>query len=182
MPVCETNRCYVPAPDSMTFVELWQHLAPELKRLARSMGLAPQAVDDVLQEVFLTATEKCPAHFSADERRLWLIRVVINRCRLEHRRTRRWRSLLNGWSQFWSNHAHESIDAAEQDEQRQLIRAAMDSLAPIERTVLILKYYLDLNSSEISEVLTMPDSTVRSHLRKARWSLADKLKQTGFEP
>jgi DNA-directed RNA polymerase specialized sigma24 family protein len=48
--------------------------------------------------------------------------------------------------------------------------------------VLVLKYYMNLTSIQISEVMNMPDSTVRSHLRRARWNLANKLKQTGLEP
>jgi len=182
MAICETDRWSVATPDNMTLIELWQHIRPQLQRLVRSMGLSLQVAEDILQEVYLTAAEKCPSHFNTDQRRLWLIRVVANRCRLEYRRRKRWKTLLMRWTQSGSTATHKEIDITERDEQRTLIRKAIESLEPTQRLVLILKYYMELNSSQISEVLNMPDSTVRSHLRKARWRLAEKLKQTDLEP
>jgi DNA-directed RNA polymerase specialized sigma24 family protein len=118
MPVCETDRWYVPTPDNMTLLELWQQASPQLERLVRSMGLSSQVAEDILQEVYVTAEEKCPPHLGTDARRLWLIRVVVNRCRLEHRRQRRWSALLMRWSQFGSVATQEEVDVTERDEQR----------------------------------------------------------------
>ena len=78
-------------PDAENLRAAWEELRPELSRLVRALGIGPPQADDVLQEVYLTAHEKTPDASCADDLRRWMIRVTVNRCRLEHRRTGRWR-------------------------------------------------------------------------------------------
>jgi RNA polymerase sigma-70 factor, ECF subfamily len=47
------------------------------------------------------------------------------------------------------------------------LRAAIATLAPDARAVLLLRYQEDLDPLEISRVLAMPHNTVKSHLRRA---------------
>jgi RNA polymerase sigma-70 factor (ECF subfamily) len=53
------------------------------------------------------------------------------------------------------------------------INAALTKLAADDRTLIVLRYFLELNSREIGELLEQPESTVRSRLRAARRQLAD---------
>ena len=69
----------------------------------------------------------------------------------------------------------------EEDEQRQSMREALQRLAPDLRTVLVLRYFHDLDSKEIGRILELSDSTVRSRLRTARQRLATAFKKLGRE-
>jgi len=50
-------------------------------------------------------------------------------------------------------------------------------LAPV-----VLRYFCDLNSSQIGEILGLKASTVRSRLREARMILAKRLLERGVGP
>ncbi len=71
-------------------------------------------------------------------------------------------------------------DATQQSEQQQLIKRALASLPSQLQTILVLRYFNGVNSKEIGEILELPDSTVRSHLRRAREKLAVALKRAGL--
>jgi DNA-directed RNA polymerase specialized sigma24 family protein len=47
---------------------------------------------------------------------------------------------------------------------------------------LVLRYFCDLNSTEIGQILELKQSTVRSRLREARLVLARQLMRRGVEP
>jgi RNA polymerase sigma factor (sigma-70 family) len=56
----------------------------------------------------------------------------------------------------------------------------LDGLEPALRSVLVLRYFAELDSKEIGNILGLPDSTVRSRLRAARRKLAWELKRAGY--
>jgi RNA polymerase sigma-70 factor (ECF subfamily) len=161
---------------------VWQETAAELSRLACALGIAPGRAEDVLQEVCLVALGKPPPATDREELRRWLFRVTINRCRLEHRRRSRWQKVLHGLARL-RRHAGGRDDPAElaaSADEREMVRRALDRLEPRGRTVLVLRYFAELDSREIGKILQMPDSTVRTHLRTARRQLALELKRAGY--
>lgn len=168
---------------------LWSDVSPELARLARAMGVVADRVDDVLQEVFVAAWEKAPSGVDRQEMKWWLIRVTTNRCNLEHRRRKGWRRVLEkvGWvravaaSGFRSPRRAEGAEAVAAAEERELVRQAVERLPPVQRSVLVLRYFEHYDARQIGEILDMPHATVRSHLRRARRALARTLVEAGFE-
>ena len=54
---------------------------------------------------------------------------------------------------------------------------AIDLLKPKYKTVIILKYFDDMKIEDISYVLNTPENTVKSHLKRAKESLSDILKE-----
>ncbi|MHC4398078.1 MAG: RNA polymerase sigma factor [Planctomycetota bacterium] len=160
---------------------VWEQTAPELGRLVRALGIQSDRADDVLQDVYLIALEKRPAAADRLGLRRWLFRVTVNRSNLAHRRRFRWRSLLGrlarGPGRSGAN--GDPAELASAGEQRQVVRSALERLEPRLRTVLVLRYFSDMDSREIGHVLNLPDSTVRTHLRAARRRLALELRQAG---
>ncbi len=161
---------------------VWDAAAPELARLACTMGIDPSRAEDVLQDVYLTAWRKRPPGAGRTELRRWLFRVAANRCNLEHRRRARWRTVWRalagrrGGSQY-GGHAAEAFCRGEEKE---MVRCALNGLEPQLRSVLVLRYFAEFDSKEIGRILEMPDSTVRSRLRAARKQLALELKRSGY--
>ena len=49
-------------------------------------------------------------------------------------------------------------------------------------TPMVLRYFCELNSKEVGEILALSPSTVRSRLREARMILAKGLLERGVEP
>ncbi len=161
---------------------VWDETVGELSRLVRALGADAAGADDILQDVYLTAWQKCPPDTGRAGLRRWLLRVAVNRCRLEHRRRTRWRSVLQGLRRIWrgADGAADAGTMASGNEERLLVRQALQGLEPQARSILVLRYFAELNSKEIGRVLQLPHSTVRSHLRAARQQLALEVKRAGY--
>jgi RNA polymerase sigma-70 factor (ECF subfamily) len=165
---------------------VWQQTSTELARLVCAMGIAPTRAEDLLQDVYLTAWRKHPATDRHDELKRWLFRVTVNRCNLEHRRHTRWRRVLANLARAVQHGGRrragcgDAAEAACRNEQRQVVRGALDRLDPPLRSVLVLRYFAEFDSKEIGRILELPDSTVRSRLRAARKKLAQALKDAGY--
>ncbi len=63
----------------------------------------------------------------------------------------------------------------EAEAERELVREAEEQLPDPGRTIVVLRYYSGFNSKEISDILGVPDTTVRSHLRRGRLQMAAAL-------
>ncbi len=187
----DKNAVHEPATENLAAA--WEELRPELSRLVRALGVGSANADDILQEVYLTAREKCPqaliSPLSLRERarvredlRKWLIRVTVNRCRLEHRRTGRWRRAFIALTHLFERRATNAsaAESLSRDAERQLVRQALHSLDADTRSLLVLRYFADFDSSEIGHIMQLPDATVRGRLCRARQKLADRLRQTGY--
>jgi RNA polymerase sigma factor (sigma-70 family) len=190
----ESELSVTPSDTPRSTPQLWEQNAQQLAGLIRALGIPSDRVDDLLQELYLQSigflsavANRDPANHDApsddaskhDEARRWLFRVATNRCRLEHRRRGRWQRLLERFA-AWSGTAQDTTatqnTAAVEDRQRSAeIDAALDRLPPAQREVVVLRYFCELNSREIGEVLQMPEATIRSHLAKARRQLARDL-------
>ncbi|HJZ59786.1 MAG TPA: RNA polymerase sigma factor [Gemmataceae bacterium] len=65
-------------------------------------------------------------------------------------------------------------DLAEQDEQRERVRAAVDRLPELLRQVVILAYFQGLKYRDVADVLGIPVGTVKSRLHAAVTKLAEE--------
>jgi RNA polymerase sigma-70 factor (ECF subfamily) len=160
---------------SQQFSNVWSHVAPGLARTALALGIARDRVDDLLQEVWLAAWQDGPKELEEEGWRRWLYRVMVNRCRLEHRRKSRW---ARAWTMLISKPTSNVAMPDKTVEGQELhvkVETALAQLQPILREIVVLRYFSEFDSREISDMLGIPDSTVRSHLRTARQILATAL-------
>lgn len=152
--------------------EVWEECGQRLASLAVGLGLSRDEAADAVQDVLLTALQKPPAIGDAVELRRWLFRVTANRCRLEHRRRGRWRRLWSSLAAVWTGASH---PAGAVDQARDDVERALAQLAPDDRVLVALRYFSELNSREIAELVGIPESTVRGRLRTIRRRLAEEL-------
>ena len=148
----------------------------ELLRLTAALGIQAERREDVLQEVYLAARQKCPQLASEIDLRRWLFRVTANQCRLEHRKRKRWGRVFEALA-FWRGPAanEDSTRSAERGELTTQVETALGRLTGVEREIVVLRYFCDFDSGQIGEMLSLPAATVRSHLAKARKQLARDL-------
>ena len=156
-----------------------------LKRIAAGFGLSATDGEDVLQDVSIKALERSGENRTHQEYIRWLIKVTINRCLTEHRRRRSFHRQTHeilkrrAETKTKPNRTDEKIINAEELEiVREILQKIDDALlAPV-----VLRYFCDLNSSQIGEILGLKASTVRSRLREGRMILAKKLLERGVGP
>ena len=156
-----------------------------LKRIVAGFGLSVQDGEDVLQDVSIRALKQSGKYQSREDSVRWLIKVTVNRCLMEHRRRRsfrrRAREILKRQSEnkTASKRTDEKVIVAEE------LEIVRESLQELDNSLLgptILRYFCDLNSKEVGEILGLKPSTVRSRLREARMILAKRLLERGVEP
>jgi RNA polymerase sigma-70 factor (ECF subfamily) len=101
----------------------------------------------------------------------WLYRITVNHCLSQRRRlTRFLRVRERTVERALPSHEGEIDDAQE-------LRGALDQLSLKLRTVLVLRFFLDLSYAEIAQTLSIPLGTVKSRislaLTKVRHELRD---------
>ena len=125
--------------------------------------------EDIVQEAFLRAYEKAPDFETEEYEKAWLTRVTVNLCNSRLRSP--WRKRIVP--------ILESYPATE-PEQYELLEQIM-TLPPKYRTVIHLFYYERYSTKGISELTGQKESTVRSHLARARQKLKSVLKEDDYE-
>ena len=171
----------VRANDEPPLLAAWLEAEPDLRRLMAAYGVERGRADDCLQDVYVSAMESADRPIDTPGLRRWLFRVAINRCRLEHRRSKRWRSVWGRLRQAWAGwRGGDPAETLAGDEERSALRLALAKLEPETRMILVLRYYSGLNSTDIGQVLDVPASTVRGQLRIGRQRLAEMLREAGL--
>lgn len=120
--------------------------------------------DDIFQEVFLRYVRNTPVFESEEHRKAWLIRVTIN-CSKKH------------WSSAWQRHTvplDDSFTFSLPEENG--LDESLRKLKPKYRSVIHLFYYEGYSVCEISKILDLRESTVRTQLTRARAQLSELLK------
>jgi len=133
-------------------------------RLALAYVKAAHDAEDVFQEVFLRYISKPRIFENEEHRKAWLIRVTINRCKSH---------LSSSWLRktvpLDSTLAYEDEIANDLSEYLALLPEKY-------RPIIHLFYCEEMTTKQISEILHVKESTVRSWLARARAILRDKLK------
>lgn len=135
-------------------------------RVAYSQTKDKSHTDDVFQEVFLRLIKKSPTFESQDHLKAWLIRVTINCSK----------------NIFLSSHFKRRatlddtlVDEYQVFEKSDLYYAVMD-LPKKYRAVIHLHYYEGYKIKEIASIMNQKETTIKTHLFRARKILEDKLK------
>lgn len=153
-------------------LEIISKYSDTVYRMAYSMVKNRYDADDIHQEVFVRYINKRPKFISTEHENAWFLRVTINLCK-------------NLWKTAWrrkvvsleENFGEEEEVAEETDiPEENPIMEAVKKLPQKYRVAIHLFYYEEMSIEEISELLHVKPSTVRTHLTRARARLKDLLK------
>ena len=128
------------------------------------------AAEDIAQEAFLAAVR---ALDTFDRRRPfgpWLHRIVVNRA-IDWARARSLRREVG-------DEAVANLEARAEAPSKALsegVTAALASLPPDQRGVIVLRYLLDYSPGEIARMLELPRGTVNSRLRRGLDALQGRI-------
>ena len=177
--------------DGLAFEELTHRYERELySYLRRYLGSAPMA-EDAFQQTFLQVHLKCGQYEAGRSVRPWLYTIATNQAIDSQRRNRRHRmasldrnmggpSEVEGGSlvdvQIHPDPA--PAELFESEEQRQLVRDALQKLPEPLVQVVMLVYYQGLKYRETADVLAIPVGTVKSRLHAAILKLNELLSGT----
>jgi len=170
--------------DRVDIAAIYEATWPQLRRIAAGLTLAAADAEDALHDAYVVLLQRGPtacSGMSATDTERWLVRVLVNRCLLLHRRRGRWRRWLARSAGWWrSGRTVTGESGCEASEARQVTRAALEDLPEDERVCVVLRYFCELDSAEIAVLLEIPAGTVRSRLRRGRLALAEPLLAKGL--
>jgi RNA polymerase sigma factor (sigma-70 family) len=144
---------------------------PELVAFARRLTLDHHRAEDIVQDVLarlgLSWSRLGGLDSGVDDLRAYAFKAVLNDFLSWRRRlSSRERPVADPGTRL---HAAAPADAGVAD--RDQLRGVLAGLPPVQRAVLVLRYYHDRPDVEIAELLGCREATVRSHARRALASL-----------
>lgn len=129
--------------------------------------------DDLCQEVFRRAWQAKDTYKEQGATRAYLLKIADRLVCDLHRRAQREVQLDDGgWRQVEpAGPEPEPADLLTHAEAQQELAAALECLTPVQRRVLLLRYYGSLSFQEIAQSLDCPLATALSHARRGLLAL-----------
>jgi RNA polymerase sigma-70 factor (ECF subfamily) len=169
------------------FETIVRRYTPVLYSLAyRLLGEGEEA-EDAVQEILEKAFRNLPRFRITKRFFPWLYTIGVNHLRsLERRRRRRSRLKIvsSEPERILESIASGQGNPVEQSELREgerLAQQALETLRVEYREVFILRQIQNLSVQEVSEVLGIPEGTVKTYLHRARKAMIDFLAGSGWE-
>jgi len=181
-------KLYLQKEDEWAFNEIVNRYSCKIYRLALKYTENERNADDIMQEVFLTLVEKLGKFRNESKFSTWLYSLTKNTSLMYLRKNKKYqneRNLVDDTSdESESNYVIPAEDwrfipeqLYVQEKRRESINAAMEELPEIYSTVLRLKEMEGHTNCEISKMLGMSLSAVKSRVRRARIQIKDKLSE-----
>lgn len=139
-----------------------------------SLGGDPQLASDVTQQVFIKLMTRIGQFRGDSDFATWLYRLVVNTCRDEQRKQRRWVPLADSLFMTATVKQTQAAQYATK-ELAQQVQHALGELKPKLRWPLLLRYVEGLSYEEIGKVLGCSKGTVASRLNRGHSALSRKL-------
>ena len=149
------------------YIRIFTLFKNDIYRLAYSYTKNFSDTDDIVQSVFIKLYKNFDKFTDDTSIKKWLTKVTINECRT---------LFLSAWKRkvFPITDKEENIVEEKKDDS-----SLIDSLMQLPkkyRIVLFLFYYEDYKIKEISEILNLNESTIKTRLSRAKSLLKDVLK------
>lgn len=162
--------------DPKAFARLVDRYQRVVYNLALRMVNDREEAEDISQTVFVKVFQNLGSYDSRHRFFSWIYRIALNES-LNHRgRQRRHEELDPGLE---SNGRSPDESAAHGEVEREIGNALLQLTADY-RTVVIMRHFLELNQAEMSQILEVPEKTVKSRLHSARRLLGEILSRKGI--
>jgi RNA polymerase sigma-70 factor (ECF subfamily) len=153
-----------------------QYRAPVYSYLIRC-DIPESDRDDLFQDIFIKIHKSANQYDKERPAHPWIFTVVANTVRTYHRKRKIRRLLFSDASTPNEPKAYtpngESLAQAKQT--AAWLQTQIRSLPAVQREVLVLACIENLAQKDIAQALEMPVNTVKTHLRRARLALVQKM-------
>ncbi len=172
--------------DMQAFDALFYRYKDGIFRLGFAITKDPSAAEEIVVDTFARAHRAIGRLEPEGSLRPWLYRVAVNLSYNRRPRKGRVMSTLEDVNEERMTSDERSPSSlAELAELRTIVLAAVDTLGPKHKIVVVLHYLNGLNLAEIAQVVDCPVGTVKSRLHYALRRLRAHLAahpELGFEP
>lgn len=155
--------------DPDAFTELMQQQMQNMYKAAKAILRSDEDVADAIQETILCCWEKLDQLREDRYFRTWMTRILINKCN----------DLLRERQEFLAGEELPDIAAPDWEFENVEWRETLNAIDEKYRLVLMLYYVEGFSSADISQILDMPESTVRTRLSRGRKMIAGMFQEKG---
>ncbi|MBD8026062.1 sigma-70 family RNA polymerase sigma factor [Ureibacillus sp. Re31] len=151
-----------------------------LLRIAYTYVKDQRIAEEMIQDVFLAYYKKRGQFRGEASLKTYLTKITVHRCTDYLRSWKNKKELLIGKFHIRGETKNIETKYIEKEEKMEVTEAVF-SLNVKLREVLLFYYYAEHTTKEIAEILSIPESTIKSRLQKARTVLKEKLKGADLE-
>ncbi len=157
-------RCV--AGDEDAWAWLYSRHARTIAHFLRRLGVAPDALEDATQEVFLQAFRSLDTFRGEAAVKTWLYRLAVTQARRAREKARFARRLR----QLLMLQVTEELDWADEQpgQAERLLQAALGRLTALEREAFVLYELEGQSGTELAAIFGCPEATVYRRLHDAR--------------
>jgi RNA polymerase sigma-70 factor, ECF subfamily len=171
--------------DEAAFDQLVERYQGRAYRLAWSILRDAEEARDVSQEAFVRLFQSAASFGGRARFSTWFYRLLVNLCLDQRRKTRWWRQIFagNDGAGRSGEDAGETLldrqpaptsdplEGMTKGRESDRLWAAVGTLSPQQRAVVILQAQEELSTKEIATILKCSEATVRVHLHRALMTL-----------
>lgn len=150
--------------------------SPDLSRLCRSLCSCEQDAEDLFQITWEKVIRNFRKYNPEKPFDKWLFAVCVNAHRDMLRNPFRKRVVFFDKSEELENLIKSIPDGQEHKDEYLSLHCAINKLDIKRRQVVALYYFKDYSTSELSEIIGIPEGTVKSRLASAREQLRKELR------
>jgi RNA polymerase sigma-70 factor (ECF subfamily) len=171
--------------DRNAFDELVRRYSSRMVNVAYQVLGDRELAEDVAQETFLRAYKSAARYRQISKFSTWLYTIALNLCRNELRRRKFKTYSLEGMAErdedskirvdIPDEKTQPDLDM-ERKEAGTLVRQAVEKLPEKFKAPLVLRDIQELTYEEISEILNLPEGTVKSRINRGRMRVKEILK------
>ena len=154
-----------------TFESLIVTVKTKMYKTAISVLKNDEDACDAIQEALLSAYKSFDTLQNKEYFSTWIIRILLNKCYNIIQKNKKV-TYLNEQSMINENDRYYDFFSVESNVEKTLNQIDSDL-----KLVAVLYYYDEFSVKEISELLTIPEGTVKSRLSRAREKIYDILKK-----
>ena len=184
--LAKTIAAFKETHDQNTFSSLFEQTKGIVTKAICDQGVDGRDVEDVVQQVYLTAYQKLDSLEDNRAAFAWFKRTATNRA-IDHMRKLDNAPILNtdytndtsDSSDYIESLADDTLelpeDVVENTSTQQIIRGFIQELPKDQQKFLVARYFAEMNAAQIAETFGIPAGTVRSQLSRARKTLQESI-------
>jgi RNA polymerase sigma-70 factor (ECF subfamily) len=162
--------------DDEGFTHLVETYQKPVYNLCYRMLGEPEAAEDAAQETFLKAYQNLARYDRERPFATWLLSIAAHHC-IDRLRRRKFVSFSidedeEGQAELPDRSAPDPETEAVHKQERERLHGILQSLDPVDRAAVVMRYWHDASEAEIAQTLKLTVPAVKSRLHRARRALA----------
>lgn len=184
--LAKTIAAFKETHDQNMFSSLFEQTKGIVTKAVCDQGVDGRDVEDMVQQVYLTAYQKLDSLEDNRAAFAWFKRTATNKA-IDHIRKADNAPILNtdytndtsDSSDYIESLADDTLelpeDVVENTSTQQIIRGFIQELPKDQQKFLVARYFAEMNAAQIAETFGIPAGTVRSQLSRARKTLQESI-------